>query len=65
MAKELFDLNKTQFIIICDGTYCYIQKSANNLIQRLTYSVQKGRPLVKPFVICTTDGFIIDIFGFY
>ncbi len=65
VAKELFDLKKTQFSIICDGTYCYIQKSTNNLIQRLTYSVQKGRPLVKPFVICTTDGFIIDIFGFY
>lgn len=65
IAKELFDLDDSTFICICDGTYCYCQKSANNLFQRQTYSVQKSRPLVKPFVICATDGFIIDIYGFF
>ena len=65
IAKELFDLSDSQFIIICDGTYCYIQKSLNNFFQRISYSVQKSRSLVKPFVICAADGFIIDIYGFY
>jgi hypothetical protein len=47
------------------GTYCYIQKSFNNEFQRKSYSVQKGRHLVKPFVICTTDGHIVDIYGLF
>jgi hypothetical protein len=47
------------------GTYCYIQKSFNNEFQRKSYSVQKGRHLVKPFVLCTTDGQIVDIYGLY
>ena len=54
-----------QFVIVCDGTYCYCQKSSNNRIQRKTYSCQKKRHLVKIFVICTSDGYIVDIFGPY
>jgi len=65
IAKELFGSNDDQFIIICDGTYCYIKKSSNSHFQRATYSKQKNRPLVKPFVICATNGFIIDIYGFF
>ena len=54
-----------QFVIVCDGTYCYCQKSSNNKVQRKTYSCQKKRHLVKIFVICTSDGYIVDIFGPY
>ena len=29
------------------------------------YSGQKKRHLIKPFVMCTADGYIIDVFGPY
>ncbi len=43
----------------------YIQKSANHEFQRKTYSVQKKRNLIKPFLVCAADGTIIDIYGQY
>lgn len=63
MVSQLFDLSKDQLAIIADGTYLYCQKSSNNRIQRITYSSQKKRHLVKPFVITTTNGRILDIYG--
>ena len=41
------------------------QKSSNNKIQRQLHSVQKGRALIKPFVICTINGYIVDTYGPY
>ena len=64
-VETLFKLSKLQFVFICDGTYCYCQKSFNNAIQRLLYSVQKSRHLVKPFIICAANGYIIDVYGPY
>ena len=63
LVKSLYDLNDDQFCIIGDGTYCYCEKSTNNSVQKLCFSVQKSRHLVKPFVICTANGFIIDVYG--
>lgn len=62
---KLFEISDKQLIVICDGTYCYIQKSANNYFQRRSYSGQKKRHLLKPFIIVCTNGRIIDIFGLY
>lgn len=53
----------TKAIIICDGTYLYIQKSSNFLFQRLSYSLHKFQNLLKPFLLVSTDGHIIDILG--
>ncbi|CAF2050509.1 unnamed protein product [Rotaria magnacalcarata] len=64
LAKILLGENDSdQAILILDGTYCYIQKSSNNLLQRRTYSMHKGRPLVKPMMIVSTDGYIISTIG--
>jgi hypothetical protein len=60
-VKELFFKDDDQFAFIADGTYCYIQKSSNHSFQRATWSVQKKRNLVKPFVMCASDGTIIDV----
>lgn len=49
--------------IICDGTYLRHEKSSNNLYQRKSYSGQKKTPLCKPFTMCTTNGYIIDLAG--
>jgi hypothetical protein len=64
-VTELFLKNDNQLVLIADGTYCFIQKSSNNEFQRKTYSGQKKRHLVKPFVVCAADGTIVDIYGFF
>ena len=64
MAKKLFNTNNKLFLI-CDGTYARHQKSTNNEYQMKSYSGQKKVPLCKPFTICTTDGFIVDMLGPY
>lgn len=50
-------------IIICDGTYIYINKSSNFLLQRQSYSLHKFQNLLKTFIIVTTDGYILDVKG--
>lgn len=61
-ATKLFDFHRTLFII-CDGTYLRHEKSANNFYQRKSYSGQKKTPLCKPFTMCTTNGYIVDLAG--
>ncbi|CAF1052181.1 unnamed protein product [Brachionus calyciflorus] len=65
MVNSLFDLTDDRFAVIADGTYCYCQKSSNNMVQRKLYSGHKKRPLVKPFVITASNGKIIDVYGNY
>lgn len=62
IATKLFELND-QLMIICDGTYIRHQKSTNNEYQRKSYSGQKKVPLFKPFTVCTTNGYVIDMLG--
>lgn len=63
MAKELHDLNDDILTIVADGTYCRLEKSANNNFQYCCWSGQKKDLLIKPFVICCADGYIIDLYG--
>ncbi|CAF0791191.1 unnamed protein product [Brachionus calyciflorus] len=65
IAKELFAKSETHLNLICDGTYCRIQKSSNYTFQRLLFSGQKKYNFVKPFVVTTTNGRIVDIFGLH
>jgi hypothetical protein len=51
--------------LIYDGTYIRHGKSANSSYQRKSYSVQKKVPLCKPFTICTTTGYVVDMLGPY
>jgi hypothetical protein len=63
IASVLYDLNDIRLCTVADGTYCYCEKPADNYLQRLLYSGQKKRHLVKIFIICATNGRIIDVFG--
>ena len=65
MSKLLFDMSEDQLGVIADGTYLYTEKSKNNNLQREMYSGQKKCHLIKPFVMCTTNGYIINIYGPY
>lgn len=64
LPKHIFgNENNTKLIIIADGTYVYIEKSTNYLFQRKTYSLHKFRNLLKPFILVSSDGYIIDVIG--
>jgi hypothetical protein len=58
-------LDKNNLAVITDGTYLYCQKSSDNTFQKKSWSVQKNASLVKPFVVCATDGYIVDVYGPY
>ena len=60
----MFDV-QDNFLLIYDGTYARYQQSKNNEYQRKSSSAQKKVPFCKPFTICTTDGYVVDIFGPY
>ncbi|XP_015125200.1 uncharacterized protein LOC107046987 [Diachasma alloeum] len=61
-AKKLYDIND-QLLLIFDGTYIRHQKSTNNMYQRKSYSGQKKAPLCKPFTICTSNGYVVEMEG--
>ncbi|XP_062566452.1 uncharacterized protein LOC134228771 [Saccostrea cucullata] len=66
LAQELFgNMNNQQVIVVLDGTYIYIQKSSNFQFQRRSYSTHKGRPLLKPMVVVSTDGYFLSVVGPY
>ena len=62
IATSLFSAD---VVLIADGTYAYHQKSGNNIYQRKSYNVHKHTHLCKPFTMCTSDGYIVDMFGPY
>ena len=64
LAQSLFGASNN-LILVLDGTYIYINKSNNFAFQRRTYSLHKGRPLVKPMVVVTTTGHFVAIVGPY
>lgn len=57
--------NQDQAVLILDGTYIYIQKSHDYEFQRLSYSLHKNRPLVKPMMVVAPDGYIPSVLGPY
>ncbi|KAH9644342.1 hypothetical protein HF086_003127 [Spodoptera exigua] len=65
IPAHIFGGNHDARILVFDGTYLHVQKSANFLFQRISYSLHKFRNLVKPFLIVCTDGYIVDVIGPY
>ena len=65
LATRLLADQAGRAILILDGTYIYFQKSANNLLQQRTFSLHKGKPLVKLMLVVTTTGYIVSCMGPY
>lgn len=65
IPQGLFGTEENHPIVIFDGTYIYIQKSSNYLFQKDTWILRKYQNLVKPFLMVSTDGYIMDAFGPY
>jgi hypothetical protein len=65
MAKELF-LNGSdddeRIILIADVTYLYCQKSSINDFQARSYSQHKKRHYMKYLVVCSTNGYIVQVY---
>lgn len=66
-ANELYNPNPDipRVIVYIDGTYSYIEKSSNFRTLRQSYCVHKGRHLVKPALLVSPNGYILDIHGPY
>lgn len=67
LANRLYNQNPELPVAIAylDATYSYIPKSSNFRALRHSYSLHKGRHLVKPALIVAPDGYILDIQGPY
>ncbi len=65
LATQLLSDQLERAILILDGTYIYCPKSANNMLQRRTYSMRKDKPLVEPMLIVTITGYIVSCLGPY
>lgn len=66
-ANELYNSEPDipKVIAYIDGTYSYTHKSSNFRVLRQTYSMQKGRHLIKPSLIIAPDEYIMAIQGPY
>jgi hypothetical protein len=64
LARSLFaNDDPTVGILILDGTYLNCQKIGCHRLQRACYSIHENRPLVKPMMIVTTNGYIVSAKG--
>jgi hypothetical protein len=62
-TTELHCMKQDELAVFADATYNRLEKSSNNNFQYNCWSVQKMDLLIKPFIICCADGFIIDCYG--
>lgn len=62
IPNGIYNEKKIQVIVICDGTYIFLNKSSNYLLQKDTYSLHKYRNLLKPFLLVSCNGYIIRLF---
>ncbi|RVE41315.1 hypothetical protein evm_014038 [Chilo suppressalis] len=65
VPNGIYNQNNCHAIVMCDGTYIYINKSSNYMFQKDSYSLHKYRNLLKPFMLVLCDGYILDCFGPY
>ena len=57
MTKTLFAKDKDVAILVAHETYTCIEENSNYSFQRRSFSMYKGRPLVKPMKIVLLEIF--------
>ncbi len=62
-ARRLLNVPAGSVILVLDGTYLYTQKPGDSAMQKNTWSMQKGRNLLKVMIVVTATGYILDAFG--
>jgi len=63
--EEGAPLEDKRLQLIFDATYLYIQKPKDLEFQRRTYSQHKSRNLLKPMMVVTSTGYIVDATELY
>jgi len=64
MYYTLFEeVDRSKIFLVMDATYVYIEKPGDFATQKLTYSGQKKRNLVKPFMVVLPSGYILEASG--
>lgn len=64
LSKSLLSPNNADAaVVIWDGTYIYLEKSAQHAFQKNSYCSHKKRNYIKPMMIVATDGTIIAVLG--
>lgn len=63
MCRGLFCPNGDKIVLICDGTYIFINKSRNYELQKRTYSDQKKDNFIKVMMCVTANGTIVNALG--
>ena len=62
-SKVLHNLKDDELAVVLDATYITIEQSKNNKFQYETWSSYKGKHLIKPFIACCSDGWIINVYS--
>lgn len=65
LSRKLFKTTPDSVILVWDGTYVFKVKSSDYEFQKGTFSMQKGRNLLKVMMCVSTDGYIIGAYGPY
>lgn len=65
MCNGLFNPDGNKVVLVCDGTYIFINKSRNYKMQRDSYTDQKKRNNIKIMMAVTTNVFIVYALGPY
>lgn len=55
--------NPNRAVVVCDGTYLYIDKSRNYEFQKKSYNDQKKRNFLKVMMCVALDGTILYVLG--
>lgn len=63
LSRKLYGVDQDSVVVTWDATYVNTIKSSNYAFQKQTYSVQKGRNLVKFMLCVSTNGFIAAAYG--
>ena len=63
--NDLIGQDRESLTLILDGTYLFVEKPSEFKTQWLLYSGQKKRHLVKPMMVVTSNGYILEAAGLY
>lgn len=63
LCRTIFCQTENKAVLICDGTYIYVNKSRNYEFQKLTYTDQKKRNFIKVMMYITPNGTIVYALG--
>lgn len=63
LCQTIFCQNENKAVLICDGTYIFVNKSRNYEFQKATYTDQKKRNFIKVMMYITPNGTIVYALG--